>query len=251
MLLATSDGDQALEENEVEQLLARGLDALVIASCQTKDELFLRLKERRMPLVLLDREFAGVSANFVGVDDEAVGKMAAQHLIDIGCRRIAHIRGPQNSVGDRRLRGFERTIKANGLKLPPHYIVAKSSLELETESHRQGAEGMRELLGSKPQTDGVFCYSDPTAMGAMDAILAEGLSVPDDIAVIGCGNLHYDGSLRVPLSSIDQSSGVIGERVGKMVVNLLSHPERSKPKRVLVENRLVVRASTARKRKKS
>jgi LacI family transcriptional regulator len=109
---------------------------------------------------------------------------------------------------------------------------------------------MRDLLRSKPRPDGVFCYSDPTAMGAMDAILEAGLSVPDDIAVIGCGNLHYDGSLRVPLSSIDQSSGVIGERVGKMVLNLLSRPEKSKTKRVLVESSLVVRASTTRRLKK-
>lgn len=250
LLIASSDGDQALEENEVEQLLARGMDALVIASCQHKNDLFLRLRERQMPLVLLDREYTGVSANFVGMDDEAVGAMAAQHLVDIGCRRVAHIRGPQNSVGDRRLKGFERVVVANGLKLPPNYIVARSSLELESESHRQGAEGMLELLRGKPRPDGIFCYSDPTAMGAMDAILEEGLSVPGDIAVIGCGNLHYDGSLRVPLSSIDQSSSVIGERVGKMVLNLLSRSEQSRPKRVLIKCSLVVRASTARRLKK-
>jgi LacI family transcriptional regulator len=223
---------------------------LVIASCQHKNDLFLKLKERQIPLVLLDRQFTGVSANFVGVDDEAVGTMAAQHLIDRGCRRIAHIRGPENSVGDGRLRGFERVIAASGLKLPPKYIAARSALELETESHRQGAEAMLELLRGKPRPDGVFCYSDPTAMGAMDAILEKGLSVPDDIAVIGCGNLHYDGSLRVPLSSIDQRSRVIGERVGKMVLSLLNRPEQSRPKRVLVECSLVVRASTARRMKK-
>jgi LacI family transcriptional regulator len=250
LLIASSDGDQGLEENEVEQLLARGLDALVIASCQHKSDLFLRLRERQITLVLLDREFAGVSANFVGVDDEAVGAMAAQHLIDVGCRRVAHIRGPRNSVGDGRLRGFERVIVANGLKLASKYIVAGSSRELETESHKQGAERMLELLRGKPCPDGVFCYSDPTAMGAMDAILEEGLSVPGDIAVIGCGNLHYDGSLRVPLSSIDQRSSAIGERVGKMVLSLLSRPEQSRPKRVLVECSLVARASTARRLKK-
>jgi LacI family transcriptional regulator len=184
------------------------------------------------------------------VDDEAVGAMAAQHLIDIGCRRIAHIRGPRNSVGDGRLRGFERVVLASGLKLPSKYIVARSSFELETESHRQGAEAMLELLRGKVRPDGVFCYSDPTAMGAMDSILGAGLSVPGDIAVIGCGNLHYDGSLRVPLSSIDQRCGIIGERVGKMVLNLLSRPEQSRAKRVLVDCSLVVRASTARKSKK-
>ena len=246
LLIASSDGDQALEKNEVDQLLARGLDALVIASCSPGNDLFLKLKDKQMPVVFLDREFEGVPANFVGVDDELVGKMAAQHLMDIGCRRIAHIRGPLNSVGDRRLKGFEKALTAGGFQLPSNYIVERGSVELETESHRQGAEGMQELLNVKPRPDGVFCYSDPTAMGAMDAILQKGLSVPDDIAVIGCGNLHYDGSLRVPLSSIDQSSSVIGERIGRMVVNMLNRPEKVKPKRVLVECTLVARASTSR-----
>lgn len=109
---------------------------------------------------------------------------------------------------------------------------------------------MLELLNGKTRPDGVFCYNDPIAMGAINAILKHGLSVPEDIAVIGCGNLHYDDSLRVPLSSIDQNSSVIGERVGKMVLNMLNHPAQAKPKRVLVESSLVTRTSTLRRPKR-
>jgi LacI family transcriptional regulator len=120
---------------------------------------------------------------------------------------------------------------------------------LDTESHKQGKEGMLELLRGKVIPDGVFCYSDPIAMGVVDAILSQGMSVPDDIAVIGCGNLHYDDSLRVPLSSIDQNSLAIGERVGKMALDLLDRPQKTRSRRVLVESRLVVRASTQKSQK--
>jgi LacI family transcriptional regulator len=248
LLIASSEGDPALEENEVDHLLARGLDALIIASCQSKCDLFEKLKDRGMPFVLLDREYPGLSADFVGVDDEAVGRAAAQHLIDIGCRRVAHIRGPENSVGNRRLKGFESALTANGLKLPRDYIIVRDALD--TESHKQGREGMLELLKRKTIPDGVFCYSDPIAMGVVDAILSQGMTVPDDIAVIGCGNLHYDDSLRVPLSSIDQNSIAIGERVGKMALDLLDRPQKTRSRRVLVESRLVVRASTQKKNQK-
>lgn len=245
LLIASSDDDPSLEASEIDHLLARALDALVIASCQSADALFVKLKQRETPFVLLDREYPGFPANFVGVDDEAVGRTAAQHLIDIGCKRIAHIRGPKNSVGDRRLKGFHQAIAENGLKLPQEYVISRSALE--TDSRRQGAEGMRELLKQKAAPDGVFCYSDPIAMGAIDAVFDRGLSVPEDIAVIGCGNLHYDSSLRVPLTSIDQNSSVIGERVGKLALNLLNRQEQGRSKRVLVESRLVERASTQRK----
>jgi len=77
---------------------------------------------------------------------------------------------------------------------------------------------MQSLLALNPKPDGVFCYNDPLAIGAMDTILAAGLSIPGDIAIIGCGNLHYDDALRVPLSSVDQQNAQVGEAAGKLLV---------------------------------
>ena len=74
-----------------------------------------------------------------------------------------------------------------------------------------GYDGMKQLLQCSPRPDGVFCANDPIAMGAMRAILEAGLKIPQDIAVVGCGNLHYDDFLLVPLTSIDQDSSGIGE----------------------------------------
>jgi LacI family transcriptional regulator len=84
-------------------------------------------------------------------------------------------------------------------------------------------------------------------MGAMNAILDAGARIPEDIAVIGCGNVHYDASLRVPLSSIDQQSAAIGERAAKMAMSLIESKTASRPKSVILEPKLVVRASTQRK----
>jgi len=73
---------------------ARRLDTLIIASCHTTVDNFFALKMQNTPYVLIDRCFPGLSANFIGVDDESVGMLATRHLIDIGCKRVAHIRGP-------------------------------------------------------------------------------------------------------------------------------------------------------------
>ena len=93
-------------KQEINQLLARRLDTLIIASCRTTVDLFFRIQEQKIPYVLIDRHCPASPANFVGVDDEAVGVLATRHLIDIGCKRIAHIRGPETSPGTHRLQGI-------------------------------------------------------------------------------------------------------------------------------------------------
>jgi len=110
----------------------------------------------------------------------------------------------------------------------------------------RGYKAMQRLLALNPQPDGVFCYNDPTAMGAMKAVLEAGLRVPEDVAIAGCGNVAYADFLRVPLTSVDQQSDAIGERTARMALALLESGAPSRPKTVLLEPKLVVRASTLR-----
>jgi LacI family transcriptional regulator len=105
---------------------------------------------------------------------------------------------------------------------------------------------MKKLLALTPRPDGVFCYNDPIAIGVIDAILEAGLRVPGDIAVIGCGNLHFDKSLRVPLSSVDQQSRAIGERAGKLVLSLIEAKVAPQPKSIMLQPSIVPRESTRR-----
>ena len=99
-----------------------------------------------------------------------------------------------------------------------------------------------------PRPDGVFCFNDPNAIGALSAIHDAGLKVPNDIAVIGVGNLHYDSLLRVPLSSVDQDSSALGEEAAKLALKLIENKTKSKPRKILLEPKLVPRASSLRSR---
>jgi len=245
LILTSSEEDPELETEEIGRLLARRLDAMVIASAQRTVEIFRRIEEQETPYVLVDRQFVGLPANFVGVNDESVGEMAAEHLISVGCRRIAHIRGPQVSTALGRLEGYRRALARHNLGPLPDYIPDATAGDNDSEA--RGGEAMRQLMKLRPRPDGVFCYNDPAAMGAMNAILDSGLRVPEDIAVIGCGNVHYDASLRVPLSSIDQHSAGIGERAAKLALSLIESKTASRPKSIILEPKLVVRASTQRK----
>src|SRR3954464_6566966 len=219
LIISSSEEDPEIEEQEIKQLLARRLDTLVIASCRPTVDMFFRIEKQKTPYILIDRILPGLTANFVGVDDEAVGRLATKHLIDIGCKRIAHIRGPETSTGVRRLDGYRQALAQAGLKTIDGYIIPELKGDVETK--QRGAEAMRQLLRLKPRPDGVFCFNDPLAMGAMNYALDQGLRIPEDLAVIGCGNLHYDDSLRVPLSSIDQHSRRIGEEAARIALGIL------------------------------
>jgi len=242
LILSSSEEDPVLEAREMQQLTARRLDALVIASSGTDRAAFDRLDSHGVPYVLIDREISGLAANFVGVDDRAVGRIATEHLIEGNRRRIAHIRGRENSTGMRRFEGYRQALLDAGLEYTDSLVVARSSVDID--SVRLGAEAMRILLKEKARPDAVFAYNDPLAIGAIHAILEAGFRVPEDIAIVGCGNLHYNSSLRVPLSSIDQRSSTIGEQTAKILLRAIESKAKLRPASVIIEPSLVVRESS-------
>ncbi len=244
LVISSSEEDPDFEQKEIDQLLSRNVDALVVASAQRTEESFRRIADQQTPYVLVDRRFAGLPANFVGMDDESLGRMGTGHLAAVGCRRIAHICGPMVSTALGRVAGYRRALSDCGMRPEAEYLIALNQGEEANE--KSGHEAMRKLLSLIPLPDGVFCYNDSTAMGAMQAILEAGLSIPQDIALVGCGNAHYAEFLKVPLTSVDQVSEQIGGRAADLVLSVIQAKGSEPPKSVLLEPGLVVRASSRR-----
>jgi LacI family transcriptional regulator len=244
LVVSSSEEDPELEREEIERLLARGVDALLIASVQRSTEVFRSISEQSVPYVLLDRWLSGLSANFVGVNDEKVGIIATEHLIRIGCQRVAHIRGTNVSTAIGRLEGYTKALLAHHIPVRNDYIVSAKGLDRSAAAG--GYAAAAKLLAVDPRPDGIFCCNDPVAIGAMRAILEVGLRIPEDIAVIGAGNLRFDDSLQVPLSSIDQRSEILGQRAAQLAIRLVTAQGPLRPKVIVLEPGLVVRKSTER-----
>jgi LacI family transcriptional regulator len=243
LILASSEEDPEIERQEIRTLLNRGVDVLLIASCQANLRNFYELGDTRTPYVLFDRNFHHLAAHFVGSDDVAVGEMATRHLVDIGRKRIAHIGGKNTSPSFDRLRGYRNALIQFGLPTSDDYVVVRE--RVEEAGDIAGFQAMQELLKLKQRPDAVFCYNDLTALGAIEATLQSGLRVPEDIAVIGCGNLRYANYLKVPLSSIDHGTVELGRLAGEFALSLSTDPEQA-PKSMLAPSTLVVRESTVR-----
>jgi LacI family transcriptional regulator len=242
LIVSSSEEDPELEREEISRLLGRHMDALVIASAGSNVEQFERMDSKGQPYVLIDRDLDGIEANFVGINDKRAGYLATEHLIAMGCRRVAHIRGQNNSPGNGRFEGYKEALRDNGLPYSEESVVRRSYVDIETT--RQGAEAMRLLLGRDPKPDGVFCFNDPLAIGAMSTILEARLRIPEDIALIGCGNLPNDDWLRVPLSSIDQHSQTIGRRAAELALNLIESKQTPRVQTTVLEPTLVARLSS-------
>jgi LacI family transcriptional regulator len=245
LFISSSDEDPALEQEEIAQLVARRVDVMLIASSQMAPESFRRIEEQKIPYILLDRQFPALASNFVGVDDRAVGVLATTHLIEQGCKRIAHIRGPEISTAIGRLDGYKQALAAHRMAPLPGHVVSIGPSG-DHVGDQAGYATTAKLLADKSRPDGIFCFNDPVALGTMRAILDAGLRVPEDIAVVGCGNLSYSDFLRVPLSSVDQNSKTIGKIAATLAIKLAQTKNPGPPKSTVVAPHLVVRASSLR-----
>jgi LacI family transcriptional regulator len=242
LVLASAEEDPEMECEEIDNLLARGVDALLVASCQTNVEGFKSLLGNRLPYILIDRVLPDISTHFVGTDDFAAGSMATEHLLSLHRRRVAHIGNPEVSTGADRYRGYQEALQLAGIPLNQSLIV--QSKRFEEAGDKAGYDGMTALLKLKSPPDAVFCYNDLSAVGAIKAILSAGLRVPQDIAVIGCGNLRLATYLEVPLSSIDQDTTQLGEQAARLTASLLSGASSPGFREIRVEPKVIARAST-------
>lgn len=243
LVLSSSDDDPELEQQEIEQLLARRVDLLVVASVQKDGGIFQRIREQKTPVVLIDRRFGAVTAHFVGIDDVAAGRIATEHLLEVGCRSLAHIGGPDVSTAAGRLQGYREVLHRRKVPERPGTVILRE--HGDDAGDCSGYQAMRRLLELRPRPDGIFCYNDPTAMGAMKAVLEAGLRIPEDVAVVGCGNVAYADFLRIPLTSVDQQSEEIGKRAAKLALSILEDPPK-RVKHIVLTPTLVARASTRR-----
>ena len=243
LIVSSSENDPKVEQDEIEHMLPYRLDCIVVASCQKNTENLRKIGEAGVPLVLIDRNPQGFLSNFVGVNDHKLGELATEHLFAQGYERIAHIRGPATDVGNSRVNGYREAIERHGLPARDDYVIACGE-GFDSDGELLGRRAVEKVLSLRPRPDALFCFDDSIAVGAMAKIFEAGLGIPEDIALLGCGDFQYCDKLRVPLSSIDQKAREIGERAALMIASIIGKPHFKRPRTVILEPELIVRASS-------
>lgn len=240
LLLCSSGEDPRKERAELEMLRARQVDGIVLASAYAagNTDLLRRIAALGIALVMIDRDdHPKVRCHRVLTDDEQVGRLATRHLAAQGRRAIAHIAGPPIVHARRREQGYREAMRDLGLRPRPEWIVQGGFMEAD------GHGAMQKLLALGPPIDAVFAANDPAAIGAMKAIWEAGLRVPDDVAVVGAGDIAYGDLLRVPLTTVAWSKEELGRRAAELILDQIGPHPAGPFRRVVVPPRLVVRAS--------
>lgn len=245
LVVCPSQDDPELEQQHVELLLSRQVDVLLIVSMEESAPFLEQLsKNQPAPLIFVNRRSSGAPGNFVGVHEERVGRIPCEHLIAAGCRRIAYFRGPHTAIGDMRYAGFRDALSDAGLAFHPELVV--DGMGGNTAQYKRGFEGMVRLLEGRGGPDGVMAYSDMIALGAMDAALSRGIKVPGAIAFVGCGNESQLCEMRVPLSSVAIPGQEVGQKAGRMALQLLTKSNEAGARKVFVSPKLIERNSSRR-----
>lgn len=238
VVISHSGESPQTEVSDIELLVSRKVDGLIVASAQ-KDNRFLR--KLKTPYVLIDRTISGLRANYVGTQNEETGFVATQHLIEQGCVRVAHLKGPRLSTGEERANGYCRALRAHGRNIRQDLMVDAGH------DDAAGFSAMQRLLKTRPRPDGVFCYNDPVAIGAMAAVVKAGLTVPGDIALVGVANMHFSDALAVPLSTVDQCTEAMGAQAAERLLTCMNGEKNAPPQVLLIPPKLIVRASSRRR----
>jgi DNA-binding LacI/PurR family transcriptional regulator len=214
---------------------------MILSGIRSDDEQLRRLSDRDFPVVLWGR-LAESELPFVDVDNVAAARSAIEHLIGLGHRRIACItNGPrEDAASAARLEGYRMALEYAAIAFDPA-LVRYGDFE-----ERSGTEAMLDLLATAPRASAVFVASDEVALGALKALRARGLRVPDDIALVGFDDLPISEFVDPALTTVRVPARAIGAQAAAMLIELItSHVQ---PESRFLPTELVIRESCGARR---
>jgi LacI family transcriptional regulator len=219
-------------------LFERRVDGLLIASVFVSDDFIRELKDEGLPFVVLHRRVAGVASS-ASVDDALGMKVAVEHLVELGHRRIAYLAGPAHiDPASRRLAGFKAGIRDAGLPVSPSLV---RPCPVDDESVLQATQ---QLMTEAPRPTALVVWSPTAAVPALAAVRRLGLRVPDELSVIAYNDSPIASYLEPPLTTIHMP---LGEMARQGVESLLEIVDGKRPRSIVVRTApvLVRRESTA------
>lgn len=239
VILSNTDGSRERERAQLQVLRARQVDGVVVASTYLRDPAIQWLREQGIPHVLVNRFSDEQADAFVGSDDRAGGRLATEHLLSLGHRRIAHLSGPPTvSTSVLRRRGYLDALEAAGIREAPGLIV-ESGL-----SEEGGMRAMETLLSRGDPPPALFAANDMAAVGAYAVARRSGIRIPYQLAVVGYNDIPLAVRLDPPLTTIHIPLHEFGTTSAALLIEQIETGIIS-PRQVLFAPQLAVRGSTA------
>lgn len=244
VMICQSNESEQIEINNAQAFLSSRVAGFIVSvSGQTKNfEHFKAIQRRGVPLVFFDRVPEVIEASKVLVDDYDGAFKVVEHLISMGCRRIAHLAGPDVlKVTQNRLNGYLDALRRHNLPVEPELILTADF------NRRRAYEGTWQLLNLPEPPDAIFAISDRVAIGAIMALKEKKLRIPEDVAVVGFGNEATSAILDPPLTTVMQYPYEMGKIAAQLFLEQLNtEPELYVPQTKVLATQLILNKSSLR-----
>ncbi len=243
VILCNSEATPEREIAAVEMLHTKRVDGVIVTASRVGALYLEYLEQIGGPIVLINNhnEESGRYTFSVSVDNRHGGRLAAEHLVQLGHQRIAYVAGPANHSSDLdRLAGYHQALAEGGIEPDPALVVPGNGRP------DGGEAALQAILALDPRPTAVFCYNDMTAIGLIHAAQQARLSIPQDVAVVGFDDILFASYLYPPLTTIAQPKVEMGQRAMHMMLTLITAIEDSEEDlaNVVVQGKLIVRASS-------
>lgn len=241
VMICQSNESYETEISNLNTMIASRVDGLLI-SLSKETQSFDHLKtifNSGVPLVFFDRVCEEINTSKVTVDDHDGAFMAVEHLIETGCRRIAHLSGPEQlSISKNRLQGYLDALRKHNLPLDQE-LIRQSSMA-EEDIIRQ----TNSLLRLDFPPDAIFAVNDFVAVQAMQVIKEKGLRIPDEIAIVGFTNTPVSMYIEPSLTTVAQPAFRIGQTAAEHILEQINNPTAYSPKDITLKTELIIRNSS-------
>jgi len=237
MVISTSGDDTIIEERNLDVLMQQRVQGVLIAPVDEDNPRLEAMLGRGIPVVFLDRQPTIDKCCSVANDDIAGGRLAGQHLVERGHRALAYLGDPDARLQmASRFAGFAEA--ASGCSID----ILRESDWSPAKGRAAGRAITRMPAGERPTA--VFAANDSLAIGLTQELAANGIRVPEDIAIVGYDDIEWAASSTVPLTTIRQQRAELGRTAMQLVMAEMTKPRRHRHEHVLLQPQLVVRAST-------
>ncbi len=242
VIICQSNEDYEKEKNIIHTLMSKRVDGVLasVSKTTTNFDHFVELIKSKIPVVFYDRVLNIPQTDRVIVDDFAGAYKAVEHLIKMGCKRIAHLATSQDLlIGRNRKAGYLQALKDHDIEVNEEVI-----LRCDTDKHAQKC--IPYLLTLQNRIDGIFAVNDLTAITAMSIIKRSGYKIPEDIAIVGFSNSMYSSMTDPPLTSVEQQGFEMGKRASKLLFDRIDSDEVIEARAEQIKTDLIVRGSSLR-----
>lgn len=244
VIICQSNESYEREVRSTQALLSSRVDGILVAVSRETESFdhFVELHERGIPIVFFDRICESINTSRVIVDDYEGAYKAVEHLINIGCKRIAHLAGPDKLlISKYRLNGYLQALKDHDIPADEDLIITYLK-----GTRAEGQEFTRRLLSLPDPPDGIFSHNDIVAIGAIQALKAEGFKVPEDVAVVGFSNWEFSSFTEPTISSVSQPGYEMGLEAARLFIKQIVNGENFEPETKVFKTELIVRGSSRR-----